>query len=112
MPLNDNGVTRKVMFFCSISVAGNPLAGDSAYPAIVEDYKQSFARLDTMDADVFLAPHGEQFGLDAKLAKMATGGPNPFVDSGELHRRLIRLKADFDAELAKQLAARDAAKKP
>jgi len=112
LPIIDNGVTRKVMFFCSISVAGNPLTGDSAYPNIVEDYQKSFARLDKMEVDIFLAPHGEQFGMDAKLAKVAAGGPNPFVDSGELRRRLTKLKADFDTELAKQQAARSAARKP
>jgi hypothetical protein len=27
------------------------------------------------------------------------------VDSGEFHRRLVQLKSDFDAELARQSAA-------
>jgi len=45
------------------------------------------------------------------LAKMAAGGPNPFVDSGELHRRLAGWKADFETELAKQRAARHPANK-
>jgi metallo-beta-lactamase class B len=112
MPLKDGGVTRTVMFFCSITVAGNPLVGNSAYPNIADDYKQSFARLDKMQADIFLAPHGEQFGLDAKLARLKAGGPNPFIDPGELHRRLAKLKADYDAELAKQLVARDRGKEP
>lgn len=109
MPLTDAGKTYKVMFFCSISVAGNPLVGDAAYPNIVNDYKASFAKLNAMQADIFLAPHGGQFGLDAKLAKMKAGAPNPFIDPGELHRYLAQARADFDAELARQRAA---AKKP
>ena len=111
MPLKDGGVTRTVMFFCSITVAGNPLVGDSAYPNIVDDYKASFVKLNGMQADIFLAPHGEQFGLNEKLAKMKPGAPNPFVDPGEFHRRLIKLRADYDKELAKQMAAAAAAKK-
>ncbi|HWY61752.1 MAG TPA: subclass B3 metallo-beta-lactamase [Rhizomicrobium sp.] len=107
MPLEDGGVTREVMFFCSISVAGNPLTGNSAYPNIAEDYRKSFARLAKMKADIFLAPHGDQFGLDAKLAGLKAGGPNPFVDPGELPRRLATLKADFETELAKQRGAGD-----
>jgi metallo-beta-lactamase class B len=112
MPVKDGGVTRKVMFFCSITVAGNLLVGNSAYPNIADDYRQSFARLDKMDADIFLAPHGDQFGLDEKVAKMKPGAPNPFIDPGELSRRLTKFKADFEKELAKQLAAADAPKKP
>ncbi len=58
-----------------------------------------------MQADIFLAPHGGQFDLDAKLAKIKPGAPNPFVDPGELHRFLAKAKSDYDAELARQLAA-------
>ena len=112
MPLTDGGAKHKVMFFCSISVAGNPLTGSAAYPAITDDYKKSFARLDKMDADVFLAPHAAQFGLEAKVAKMKPGAPNPFVDPGELHRFLRDARKDYDAELAKQFAARGSRKRP
>jgi metallo-beta-lactamase class B len=109
MPLSDGGKTYKVMFFCSISVAGNPLVGDAAYPNIQNDYKASFAKLNAMQADIFLAPHGVQFGLADKLAKIKPGAPNPFIDPGELHRFLTKARVDYDAELAKQVAA---AKKP
>lgn len=95
----------KIMFFCSISVAGNPLVGNTAYLAIVSDYRASFARLSRMHADIFLAPHGEQFSLAAKLARMKPGAPNPFIDPGELPRFLAKAQADFDSELARQTAA-------
>lgn len=95
----------KVMFFCSISVGGNPLVNNKAWPGIAQAYKASFARLGRMQADVFLAPHGEQFGLPAKLAKMKAGGPNPFIDPGELPRFLAKARADYDTELGKQMAA-------
>lgn len=109
MPLTEGGKTYKVMFFCSISVAGNPLIGNTAYPNIQDDYKASFKRLNAMQADIFLAPHGGQFDLDAKLAKMKPGAPNPFIDPGELHRFLAKARSDYDAELTRQVAA---AKKP
>ena len=75
------------------------------YPGIVEDYRATFARLKTMKADIVLAPHGEQFGLAAKLAKLPANGPNPFVDPGELARTVAQSEADFTRELAKQEAA-------
>ncbi len=96
---------KTVMFFCSISVAGNPLVGNTAHPQIVREYRGSFARLKTMKADIFLAPHGEQFGLAGKLARRKPGAPNPFIDPGELQRFTATSEADFDAELARQRAA-------
>ncbi|HJS45688.1 MAG TPA: subclass B3 metallo-beta-lactamase [Rhizomicrobium sp.] len=105
MPLTDKGVTHKVMFFCSISVADNPLAGTPAYPTIVSDYRASFARLKKMQADIFFAPHGGQFDMEEKLAKVKPGAPNPFIDAGELQRFAARAEEAFDKELAQQQAA-------
>ncbi len=62
--VKDGNTARNVMFFCSMSVAGNPLVGNKAYPRIVSDYRASFARLKKMKADIFLAPHGSQFAMD------------------------------------------------
>ena len=106
MPLAEKGVTHKVMFFCSISVAGNPLAGTPAYPTIVSDYRASFARLKKMEADIFFAPHGGQFGMEEKLAKVKPGAPNPFIDAGEVQRFAARAEAAFDKELASQQAGK------
>ncbi|MBA2588187.1 MAG: subclass B3 metallo-beta-lactamase [Alphaproteobacteria bacterium] len=103
-PLTDAGVTHKVMFFCSISVAGNPIAGKLAYPTIVSDYRASFARLKKMDADIFLAPHGGQFHMEEKLAKMKPGAPNPFIDAKELPDMVQKAEAAFDKDLARQQA--------
>ncbi len=104
MPLTDKGVTHQVMFFCSISVAGNPLVGNTGYPDIVARYRAGFAKLDKMKADVFLAPHGDQFGMKDKLARVKPGAANPFVDSGELPSFLAAQKTAFEAELARQQA--------
>jgi len=104
MPLTEAGVTHKVMFFCSISVAGNPIAGKLAYPSIVSDYRASFARLKKMDADIFLAPHGAQFHMEEKLAKVKTGAPNPFIDAKELSDMVRKAEAAFDKNLARQQA--------
>jgi metallo-beta-lactamase class B len=104
MSVKDGNATRSVMFFCSISVAGNPLTGNKAYPRIVSDYRTSFARLKKMKADIFLAPHGNQFGMEEKLAKVKSGAPNPFINPGELPRFIATMEKAFDAELARQQA--------
>jgi metallo-beta-lactamase class B len=115
--VSEGGKTYSVMFFCSISGGGNPLVGNAAWPGIAQAYKQSFARLEKMQTDIFLAPHGNQFGLAAKLARMEAsegkaGAPNPFIDPSELHRFLAQARKDYDTELARQMAARDHKKAP
>jgi metallo-beta-lactamase class B len=103
----DRGRPLDVLLYCSTSVAANRLVSRERgpqYPRIVEDYRNSFARLKTLKADVFLAPHGEQFGLEAKRAKLKSDGVNPFVDPEELARRVTASEADFSRELARQEA--------
>jgi len=104
MPVTEYGVAHTVIFYCSTSVAGNPLVNNTAYPQIASDYETSFAKLAKLKADVFLAPHGIFFHPQEKLAKRKAGAPNPFVDPGELQRFVAASKKDFEAELAKQKA--------
>ena len=104
----DAGRPLDVLLYCSTSVAANRLVSRERgpqYPGIVADYRRSFALLKTFRADVFLAPHAEQFGLPEKRARLKAGGANPFVDRGELARRVAASEADFNRELARQEAA-------
>ncbi len=107
-PVKVDGAERQALLYCSTSVAANRLVSKAKgpqYPGIVADYETTFAKLKTLQADVFLAPHAEQFGLAAKRAKLAAGGPNPFVDPGELQRTVAASEAAFRADLAKQQEA-------
>lgn len=107
-PLKVDGAKRQALLYCSTSVAANRLvsrAKGPQYPGIVAAYENTFARLKTMKADVFLAPHAEQFGLAEKRAKLVAGKPNPFVDPGELQRVVAASEAAFRTELAKQQEA-------
>lgn len=109
-PVMIDGVSRQAMIYCSTSVAANRLVSKTKgpqYPGIVADYEKSFAKLKTMKADVFLAPHAEQFGMREKRAALAAGGPNPFIDPGLLQKTVAASEKAFREELAKQ---QDAAK--
>jgi metallo-beta-lactamase class B len=106
IPVIVDGVRRTALLHCSSSVAANRLAPEEQYPGIIADYERTFARLRSLKADIFLAPHAEQFGLAAKRAKLKAGGPNPFVDPAELPAFAARSEAAFRADLAKQKAAR------
>ena len=115
MPIVSGAQNHTVIFFCSITVAGNPLVDNKAYPQIAEDYKASFAKLKAIDADIFLAPHADQMGLEKKAAtlqantdKKLLGAPNPFIDKTEFHRVVGNMERQFNDALAKQ---QDAVKK-
>ena len=94
-----------VIFFCSATVALNQLVGRPTYPGIVDDYKKTYAWAKTVHPDILLAPHPEMFDLAAKRAKIAEGGPNPFVRPGEFNAYLDRLETQFNEGLSKQTAA-------
>ena len=105
-PVHEAGKTYTAMYHCSFSVAANVLVGPkTSYPGIVDDYRRGFATLKTLKADIFLAPHPEQFGFAEKLAKLKAGGPNPFIDPTELSKRIAAGEAAFGKDLAKQESA-------
>lgn len=104
MPVTEDGASHTAIFYCSTSVAGNPLVNNKAYPQIASDYEASFAKLKTLKADVFLAPHAQFYHPQEKLRLRKKGAPNPFIDPGELQRFVAASQRDFEAELAKQKA--------
>ena len=103
--VKDGSVSHSVMFFSSITTGGNPLVNNAAWPGIADAYRATFAKMKTMKTDVFLAPHGDQMDLDARLAALKPGAPNPFVDPDELPKIMAIMRERFDQELAKQQAA-------
>jgi len=108
--VTENKVKHTAFFFCSASVAANRLAPDPQYPGIIADYRKTFRVLNTIHADIYLAPHAEFYGLVGKRARMGEGQPNPFVQPGELEAAAGKFERDFEASLAAQQAA--AAKAP
>lgn len=95
----DNGVPRKVVFPCSITVAGNILVGNKSYPGIVGDFRDSFERLGSMEADVVLTAHPEFADVFARKARRDAGDKEAFVDKGLLHRIVGKARVAFDKEL-------------
>lgn len=107
-PVEIAGRTRQAILYCSTSVAANRLVSKDRgpqYPGIVEDYQASFDKLAKMKADVFLAPHAEQFGLAEKRARLQAGKAEAFVDPTELQAVVAASKAAFETALARQKEA-------
>lgn len=106
-PVKIEGKPAQAIVYCSTSVAANRLVSKTRgpqYPGIVADYEKSFATLKSLKADIFLAPHGEQFDMDEKRARLGKG-PNPFVDPTELQVRTAASEQAFRQDLAKQQEA-------
>ncbi|RXD05744.1 subclass B3 metallo-beta-lactamase [Sphingomonas sp. UV9] len=91
-----------VVFPCSVSVAGNRLIGNRAYPGIVADYRRSIAMLGTLHADIVLPSHPELADVLARGKRRKAGDKTAFVDPTLLPRIVTKAKAAFDADLAKQ----------
>jgi len=112
MPVADGRQDHNVVFFSSMTVGGQPLVNNKAYPEIADDFRASFAKLMKMDADIFLAPHGDQMNLAKKAAtlqentdKKVLNAPNPFIDKDEFHRVVANQQRQFEAALAREQAA-------
>ena len=98
----EEGAMQDVVFLCSVSAPGYQLVDNEKYPEIMDDYRQSFARLDKLDADVFLANHGSMFGLTEKLAKVREGAANPFIDESAMDEFLDRAWKALQKQKEKQ----------
>jgi metallo-beta-lactamase class B len=92
MPVTGGGRTLRVVFPCSLTVAGNVLHNNRAYPGIVADYRSSFARLAAMPADVVLPMHPE---IADVLGREARGGGARFVDRTVLPKIVGDAARDF-----------------
>jgi len=104
--VKEAGQTYLVVFSSSPTVPGGyKLVGNSAYPEIVSDYRNTFALLEGLHPDVFLGTHGSFFGLKDKVLLMGRAPQNPFVDPDGFKRHLEVLKAAFEKKLASENAA-------
>jgi metallo-beta-lactamase class B len=101
----DRGREYRALVFCSASVALNRLVPDPQYLGIVDDYRDTFRRMKTMQVDAYLAPHPEQFGLAEKRAGLGEGETNPFVDPTEKDRRMAAFEQAFYETLTAQQQA-------
>ncbi|WP_019831592.1 subclass B3 metallo-beta-lactamase [Sphingomonas sp. PR090111-T3T-6A] len=96
MQVREKGRPLGVVFPCSISVAGNKLVGNKAYPGIVADFRKSFDTLGAMKADVVLPAHPDIADVIGRAHRGA------LVDPALLGQIVARSRADFATTLQKQ----------
>jgi len=95
-----------VIFLCSITVAGNVLVGNTAYPGIVDDFRSTFAKLAATKTDVVLTSHPEIADVLGREARWKPGQPNPFIDPVALAAIVATARENFETALKTARAAR------
>jgi metallo-beta-lactamase class B len=98
MKASDAGKTYDVMFGCSLR------SPEKLSPANVDEFTRSFEVVRALPCDVQLGDHGAQYGMQAKYARMQSGGANPFIDPGSCKLEAEISEAMFRAILAEQKA--------
>ncbi|TRW17594.1 subclass B3 metallo-beta-lactamase [Glacieibacterium frigidum] len=98
----ERGRTLRVVFPCSLTVAGNKLIDNTGYPGIVADFRRSFPATAKLRADVVLPGHPEGVELLARAARRDAGDADAFLMPGLLPKLAADAKKAFEAELTRQ----------
>ena len=101
----DGPKTLRVVFPCSMTVAGNRLVGNAGYPGIVADFQSTFPVMAAIPADIVLPAHPELADVHGRPARAAAGDADAFIDSALLARLTAQSAAAFEAELARPTGA-------
>lgn len=76
-----------------------------SYPGIAEDFQHTFDTLRKLPCDVFLADHGEHFGMLAKVNRMAKEGDAVWIDPDGYRVVIDAGEKSFQNALAEQQKA-------
>ena len=78
--------------------------GQESYTGIRTDFEKSFALLNRLPCDIFIAPHGSFFHLLEKHARLLGGEAAAFVDPLNYKTYLRESEQEFRSKLAQQTA--------
>jgi metallo-beta-lactamase class B len=107
MDVPQHGKTLHVVIVGSPNVnPGYKLVGNEKYPQIADDYKHGFEVMKGLPCDIFLGAHGGYYDMKEKYARMKKGETNVFVDPDGYKSYIADREQAFQAELARQLAAK------
>lgn len=91
IPLRDKGRDLLAVNICGLGVPPFvSLAEPQRWPGVRNDFERSFAKLRSLPADIYLAPHAREFGRWRKFQARSKGGDpvRPFIDR-EGYRKAI-----------------------
>jgi metallo-beta-lactamase class B len=102
----ENGKTYDVVIIGSFGTnPGFKLVNNAEVPGIAAEFTRAFAVARTLPCDVPLGSHPAMYGMQEKYAKLAAGGPNPFIDPAGYKLEVDIAEAMFRAVLAQQQKA-------
>jgi metallo-beta-lactamase class B len=106
MAVKDGGRAYDVVFFSSATINdGTRLVGNPQFPEIAAAFAASFARLKTLPCDIFLAPHGGQFAMADKFARLDRGeGVKALVDPAGWKKLIAAAEQTYRDRLALEQA--------
>ena len=102
----ENGKTYDVVIIGSFGTnPGFQLVNNADVPDIAGEFMRAFKVARSLPCDVPLGSHPAMYNLDEKYAKLAAGGPNPFIDPAGYTLEVDIAEAMFRAVLAEQQKA-------
>ena len=103
--------TLSVLIIGSVGVnPGMKLVNNPDYPQIAQDFQRSFAFLRAQHPDIPLGSHPGMYNMNEKFAKIARGGPGPYVDPQGYVAELDIVEGVFKSVLAQQQSASGASR--
>ena len=94
-----------VVFAGSQSALDYKFVGQESYPGITADFERSFALLNHLPCDIFLASHGSFFHFVEKHERLLRGDAKAFIDPNGYKAYLRESEQEFRNKLAQQKTA-------
>jgi metallo-beta-lactamase class B len=107
--VQEGGRSYSVVFPDGTSVnPGTRLVKDASYAGIADDYRHTFAVLESLHPDIFLAYHAEFFDLAGKRARAASEGVQAWVDPKGYRDQIASTEARFEGLVSQESAGTSA----
>ena len=103
--IRDGDKVYDVVFVGSQSALDYKFVGQESYPGITADFERSFALLNHLPCDIFLASHASFFHFVEKHERLLRGDANAFIDPNGYKAYLRESEQEFRNKLAQQKAA-------
>lgn len=100
----DSGKSYSVVFPNGTSVnPGYRVQSNPSYPGIGDDFRRTFRTLESLEPDIWLMPHNEAFGYEAKLARSQEIGVKAWVDRDGYKKWVTVQRQKFEDAVEREL---------